>query len=463
MSQDKNELAIAPVKSLILKFALPSVIAFLVNSLYSIVDQIFVGNYAGYKANAATSIIFPVFMFSMAVASCISEGGVAYFSLQLGAGHKKISEKIFGNVLRLLIVFPICITVFSYIFLDEMLVFFGATEEIIPLAKDYAKIIFLGGPFSLLGMGLNSFIRADGSPRYAMSSMLVGAILNLILDPIFISVFGWGVKGAAWATVIGETASFIVSVLYLPKFRALKVKLSSLKFSLPIVKKIILYGTSNFFISAAITFVIIVYNNSLNKYGEGTIYGSTIPLSAYALTAKVNQIFMSFMIGLGISLQPIVGYNYGARNYARVKETFIYCLRIAVGIGLLFSIILQIFPHFFVRLFGEGNELYYNFADMSFRIIFSAQMFTAFAIIISNFFRAIGKPLYSILSAGSRFTIFFIPIIYIVPKFLGLKGVLLSTPICEVLSAGFSIWLMHGEMKKLNKLIKNEKKRKGSV
>ena len=457
--KNQNELATKPIKSLILKFALPSIIAFLVSSLYNIVDQIFVGNYAGYLGNAATSIIFPIFIFGMAIASCISEGGVAYFSLQLGAGHKKIAEKIFGNVTLLLTIFPIIITTFSYIFLDDMLKFFGATPEIFPLAKTYSKIMFLGTPVFLLGMGFNSFIRADGSPRYAMISMLIGAILNLILDPIFIFMFDWGVAGAAWATVISEVFAFIWALLYLPKFKSMKIKFSSLKYSFPIIRKIILYGISNFFISSAITFVVIAFNNSLKIYGADSIYGSNIPLSAYAITAKVNQIFMSFMIGLGIGLQPIVGFNYGARNYKRVKETFKTTLKIAVSIGLIFSILLQCFPYIFIRMFGNGSKLYFDFASLSFRIIFTGQIFIAICIITSNFFRAIGRPWMSVLSAGSRFTIFFIPTIYLLPKFFGITGVLWVTPVAEFFSAIFALWLISLEMKKFKRLIKNEEHR----
>ena len=456
----ENELAVKPIRKLIIKFALPSIIAFLVSSLYNMVDQIFVGNYAEYLGNAATSIIFPIFIFGMAVASCIADGGVAYFSLQLGAGHKKIAEKIFGNVLSLLIVLPIIITILSYIFIDDMLIFFGSTPEIFPLAKTYAKIMFLGTPVFLLGMGLNAFIRADGSPKYAMISMLIGAILNLILDPIFIFWFDWGIAGAAWATVVSEIFSFIWAVSYLPRFKSMKVKITSLKLSFPIIRKIIIYGMSNFFISSAITFVVIAYNNSLKKYGAESIYGSNIPLSAYALTAKVNQIFMSFMIGLGIGLQPIIGFNYGARNYKRVKETFKTTLYTAMTIGIIFSALLQSFPYIFIRMFGTGTQLYYDFASMSFRIIFTGQIFIAIGIITSNFFRAIGRPWMSVFAAGSRFTVFFIPTIYFLPKLLGIKGVLWVTPVAELLSASFSLWLISIEMKKLKKLIKNEEKRK---
>ncbi len=458
--ENKNELAVKPIHSLIIKFALPSIIAFLVSSLYNIVDQIFVGNYSGYLGNAATSIVFPIFIFGMAIASCISDGGVAYFSLQLGAGHKKIAEKIFGNVISLLIIFPLLITLGSYIFLDDMLDFFGATKEIFPLAKSYAQIMFIGTPVFLLGMGLNAFIRADGSPKYAMISMLIGAILNLILDPIFIFTFDWGIAGAAWATVISEIFSFIWAVSYLPKFKAMKVKIKSLKLSFPIIRKIVTYGISNFLISSAMTFVVIAFNNSLKKYGAESIYGSNIPLSAYALTAKVNQIFMSFMIGLGIGLQPIVGFNYGARNYKRVKDTFKTTLKIAIFIGLIFSILLQSFPYIFIRMFGSGSKLYYDFASMSFRIIFIGQIFIATCIITSNFFRAIGRPWMAVLSAGSRFTAFFIPAIYFLPKIFGINGVLWVTPTTEFLSATFSLWLISLEMKKLNKLIKNEERRK---
>ncbi len=461
--ETKNELAVMPIKSLLAKFALPSIIALLVNSLYNIVDQIFIGNYSEYLGNAATSIPFPLFMFGMALANCISEGGAAYLSLQLGAGHKKISEKIVGNVLLLLTFVPLIISILGITFMEPMLKLFGATPEILPLSKDYTFIMILGLPFMLFGMGLNALIRADASPKYAMASMLTGAILNLILDPIFIFVFDWGIKGAAWATVIGEIASFIISFLYIFRFKFIKISFKSLKFSFRIAKKIIIYGISNFIISSAITFVIILYNNSLNFYGAQSSFGSTIPLAAYGLTAKVNQIFMAFAIGIGVSLQPIIGFNYGARNYTRVKEALKYCLITGFAVGLVFSLVVEIFPHFFVRLFGKGNNTYIEFANFSFRAIFAAPMFTAVSIVISNFFRAIGKPWMSVLSAGARFTIFLIPTIYFLPKIWGVAGVLFATPISEFLSAIFSLWLIKGQMKKLNRLIKEENKRKNII
>lgn len=461
--EKENDLAVRPIKSLVLSFALPSIIALLVNSLYNIIDQIFIGNDLGYLGNAATSVPFPMFMFGMALASCISEGGAAYFSLQLGAGHKKIAEKIVGNVLLLLGSVSVVYALFLTLFLSPFLSLFGATNEILPLSLDYSYIMLLAMPFMLCGMGINALIRADGSPRYAMVSMLVGAMVNLILDPIFIFIFDWGIKGAAWATFVATFISFIISFLYLFRFKFLKISIKSLKFSFPIVRKTILYGISNFIISSAVTFMVILNNNGLKYLGEQSIYGSNIPLSAYALTAKVNQILMAFLIGIGISLQPIVGFNYGARNYMRVKEVFKYCIWAGVIVGFIFMSLVEIFPYFFIRLFGSGNDLYYEFAIFCFRVVLLSPVFLAICIISSNFFRAIGKPWMAVFAAGARFTVFLFPTMYILFKFTNVKGFLFTGVITDSLGALFSLWLVKKEMKKLNRLIKEEKKRKKLV
>lgn len=461
--EKENDLAVKPIKSLVLSFALPSIIALLVNSLYNIVDQIFIGNYSGFLGNAASSVPFPMFMFGMALASCISEGGAAYFSLQLGAGHKKIAEKIVGNVILLLGSVSVVYALILTLFLPQLLSLFGATKEILPLSLEYSYIMLFAMPFMLCGMGLNALVRADGSPRYAMVSMLSGAAVNLILDPIFIFVFDWGISGAAWATFIATFVSFVISFLYLFRFKFLKLSFKSLKFSFPIVRKTILYGISNFIVSSAVTFMVILNNNGLKTLGAQSIYGSNIPLSAYALTAKINQILMAFLIGIGVSLQPIVGFNYGARNYMRVKETFRYCIWAGVIVGFIFMSVVEVFPYFFVRLFGHGSELYYEFAIFCFRVVLLSPVFLSICVISSNFFRAIGKPWMAVFVAGARFTVFLFPTMYILFRFTNVKGFLFTSVITDSLGAMFSLWLIKQEMKKLNRLIKDEKKRKKIV
>ncbi len=454
----KNILGSQGIAKLILKFALPSIIALLVNSLYNIVDQIFIGQKIGMIGNAATSVIFPIIVVSMAFASCIAEGGAAYLSLKLGAGQNRHAEKIVGNVIFMLIVSSITMTILSFIFFKPLLYFLGATDASYPYARSYTAILLIGLPFALIGMGINSIIRADGSPRYAMVSMITGALINIILDYIFIFKFDWEIEGAAWATVIGEVVSFLITIAYLPKFKNVQFRVKIIKFKNEVAKRIITYGVSNFVIQSAITLVIILYNNSLKKYGALSIYGSDIPLAAYGISAKMNQIFLSIAIGISIGLQPIVGFNYGAGNYKRVKQAFSYSVIIALSMGIILGSIVEIFPQIFVNMFGGvDNQLYKEFATYSLRAIFSSALFVAVQIVITNFFRAMGKPWLATISALSRFTIFLIPSIYFLPKFFGLKGVLFATPVADLLATILAIFMVYYQIKRINRLIKIHK------
>ncbi len=456
--EEKNILGSQGIAKLILKFALPSIIALLVNSLYNIVDQIFIGQKIGMIGNAATSVIFPIIVVSMAFASCIAEGGAAYLSLKLGAGQNRHAEKIVGNVIFMLIVSSITMTILSFIFFKPLLYFLGATDASYPYARSYTAILLIGLPFALIGMGINSIIRADGSPRYAMVSMITGALINIILDYIFIFKFDWEIEGAAWATVIGEVVSFLITIAYLPKFKNVQFRVKIIKFKNEVAKRIITYGVSNFVIQSAITLVIILYNNSLKKYGALSIYGSDIPLAAYGISAKMNQIFLSIAIGISIGLQPIVGFNYGAGNYKRVKQAFSYSVIIALSMGIILGSIVEIFPQIFVNMFGGvDNQLYKEFATYSLRAIFSSALFVAVQIVITSFFRAMGKPWLATISALSRFTIFLIPSIYFLPKFFGLKGVLFATPVADLLATILAIFMVYYQIKRINRLIKIHK------
>lgn len=453
--RNDNILGINSIPNLILKFALPSIIALIVNSLYNIVDQIFIGNKVGINGNAATSIIFPIIVIGMAFANCIAEGGAAYLSIKLGANHNKQAARIIGNVIYMLTVISLFITIICFIFFKPVLYFLGATETVYPYAKTYTAILLLGMPFALIGMGINSLIRADGSPKYAMVSMLIGAGINIVLDYIFIYPLNWGIAGAAWATIIGEVVAFIISIAYVPHFKCIEFKLRLLKFKASIAKKIITFGISNFIIQSAITFVIIAYNNSLKYYGALSQYGSEIPLAANGIVAKVNQIFMSILFGIGIGLQPIVGFNIGAGLYKRVKQTYIYSVSIGFICACVAMLIIEPFPSVFVNMFGgTKNVLYKDFANFAIRATFSSAIFLSIQIITTNFFRSMGRPWLATISALSKFTIFLFPPLVILPYYFGVKAVLFAEPVANLLAMILSIILVYFQIKRINRLIK---------
>ncbi|MBD5398975.1 MATE family efflux transporter [bacterium] len=453
--RNENILGINSIPNLILKFALPSIIALIVNSLYNIVDQIFIGRKIGVIGNTATSIIFPIIIIGMAFASCIAEGGAAYLSIKLGANHKKQAARIIGNVINMLVVVSLSITVLSFTFFKPFLYFLGATEASYPLAKTYTAILLFGMPAGLIGMGINSLIRADGSPKYAMTSMLIGAVINVILDYIFIYPLDLGISGAAWATIIGEFVSFIITIAYIPHFKCIDFKLRLLKFKPSIAKKIIIFGISNFIIQSAITFVVIAYNNSLKYYGAKSIYGSDIPIAAHGITAKVNQIFMSILFGIGIGIQPIVGFNIGAGLYKRVKQTYIYSVTIAFICACIAMLIIEPFPEVFVNMFGGTEDiLYRDFANFALRATFSSAIFLSIQVITTNFFRAMGKPWLATIAAVSKFTIFLFPPLLILPYFFGVKSILFAEPVANFLAMSLSIILVISQIKRINKLIK---------
>ena len=460
IEKNDNILGINSIPNLILKFALPSIIALIVNSLYNIVDQIFIGQKVGMIGNAATSVIFPILIIGFAFASCIAEGGAAYLSIKLGANHKKQAARIIGNVINMLIVVSFSITILSFMFFKPFLYFLGATEASYPLAKTYTTILLFGMPTGLIGMGINSLIRADGSPKYAMISMIVGAVINIVLDYIFIYPLNWGITGAAWATIIGEFVSFIITIAYVPHFKCIDFKLRLLKFKFSIAKKIVIFGMSNFIIQAAITFVIIAYNNSLKYYGALSKYGSDIPIAASGITAKVNQIFMSILFGIGIGLQPIVGFNIGAGKYKRVKQTYLYSISIAFVCACIAMLIIEPFPSVFVNMFGgTEDKLYKEFANFALRATFSSAIFLSIQIITTNFFRAMGRPWLATISALSKFTIFLFPPLLILPYFFGVKAILFAEPVANFLAMTLSIILVIFQIKRINKLIKTHEKK----
>ncbi|MDK2808605.1 MAG: hypothetical protein PWP24_1342, partial [Clostridiales bacterium] len=314
-----NELGTGRIETLILRFAIPCVIALLINSLYNIVDQIFIGRGVGYLGNGATNVVFPITIIALAFSLMIGDGGAAWLSLKLGEGKEKEAKRGVGIALLLSVIAGVFLLVVTWIFLKPMIYAFGCTDVIYPYAMEYGRMIVVGLPFTMISTSFNSIIRADGNPKYAMFSMMIGCILNIILDPIFIFVLHWGVFGAAFATVIGQLASFFVSVMYLRKFQTISLQKKDFMLEHRVVRSILAFGISSFITQFAIVAVMAVTNNMLKKYGSLSKYGAEIPITAMGITMKVNQIMIAIVVGIASGAQPIIGYNYGARKYDRVK------------------------------------------------------------------------------------------------------------------------------------------------
>lgn len=432
--QTQSPFATEPIGRLIVKFAVPSVIALLVNSLYNIVDQIFIGWGVGYLGNGATNIVFPITIIALALSMMIGNGGAAYLSLKMGEGEVETAKKGVGNAVTLVTIVSILLAVIFLIWIDPILTLFGATDVLRPFALEYGFIIGAGLPFMMISAAINSMIRADGSPKYAMLSMVIGAIINVILDPVFIFVFQMGVKGAAIATIIGQVASFVVSVLYMPHFKSVQLHKSSFAPCAKVSVNIVIFGLSSFITQFAITIVMALTNNLLAKYGAQSVYGAEIPLTATGIVMKVNQIMIAILLGIATGTQPIIGYNYGAKSYHRVKKALEISLIASEIVSVAAFLIFQFAPMSVVSLFGSEEGLYNEFAVKAFRIFLMLCPMTGFQTIAAVYLQAVGKPVKSAILSLARQIIFFVPTALILPIFLGVEGVLWTGPVADGLA-----------------------------
>ena len=450
-SEKQSPFATEPIGRLIVKFAVPSVIALLVNSLYNIVDQIFIGNGVGYLGNGATNIVFPITIIALAIAMMIGNGGAAFLSLKLGEGKVDSAQKGIGNAVTMVTVASIVLAGVFLLFIDPILTLFGATETLRPYALDYGVIIGVGLPFMMISGAINSMIRADGSPKYAMFSMVIGAILNVILDAVFIFPLQMGVQGAAIATVIGQIASFVVSVAYMPRFKAIRLNKSAFYPNAKVCGNILVFGLSSFITQFAITIVMALTNNLLAQYGAQSVYGSDIPLTATGIVMKVNQIMISILLGIATGAQPIIGFNYGAKNFHRVKKALEISLIASEVISVLAFLLFQFAPMSVISLFGSEDGLYNEFAVKAFRIFLMLCPFTGFQTVIAVYLQAVGKPVMSALLSLARQIIFFIPAALLLPLALGVEGVLWTGPVADGLAFLMSLALLLYERHHLKK------------
>lgn len=444
-----NPLAEEKIGRLIARFAVPAIISMLVSSLYNIVDQIFIGQGVGMLGNAATNIAFPISIICTATALLLGIGSASNYNLEAGAGRNERAAEIAGNGLAMLVICGVSIGAIVLIFLNPLLHLFGVTKEILPYAQDYTGITAIGIPFLILTTGGNHLIRADRSPTYSMTCMLTGAILNTILDPLFIFVCHWGIKGAAAATVIGQVVSGLMVIYYFSKKRKMELKRSMFLPKAGYLKMIVSLGMASCINQIAMAIVQITMNNTLRYYGAQSMYGSEIPLACVGVISKVNMVFMAIAIGISQGCQPIWGFNYGAHNYDRVREAYKKAFAICIVLGVVFFGCFQLFPRQIVSIFGSGSEAYFHFAERYFRIFMFVTFMNGIQPMSSGFFTSIGKSKLGIVVSLTRQIIFLLPLILIFPLFMGIDGVMYAGPIADGAAALVAIIFAEREMKAL--------------
>lgn len=452
----KLDLGRDDINKLLVAFTIPCVVSMLINSVYNIVDQIFIGKGVGTLGNAATNVIFPLVIIFNAISGLIGNGAAANLSLKLGEGEEREGARIVGSSFVVSVLVSVILSIVAYLLLPKLVYIFGCTNSVYKYAIDYGRIIVLGAPFMLIYSSLSQLIRADGSPRYSMILLVVGAIINIILDPIFIFGLKLGVKGGAWATVIGQVVSFIMAILYLKKFKSVKLTKKSFKVDRSIFRTLGL-GLSSFITQATVLALFVFMNNMMTKYGASTKFGSDIPLSVYGVISKINSLYISTILGISIGAQPIIGFNFGAEEYGRVRLVLKKVLIINLIVGLVFNFVFYMFPEQLVSIFISKSDPSYK-------------LFREFAVIICHTFlmvmglnflemttsivvQSLGNVRKATMVSFIRQIILFIPIACFRCIYLneGVFGVLNAGPIADSITFVIAIFVFGSEYHKLSK------------
>ena len=435
MTQPKqNVLGTDPIGRLLLKFSVPTALTLMVNYLYNIVDQIFIGQAVGLNGIAATNVTFPIGIIAAAMALLIGDGCAANISLHLGRKEQEAAERIFANAVLLLFGAGLFLVTFGLCFRQQLVVFFGASDAVAKDAALYLSIVLLGQPFAMCNMAFTAIIRADGNPRYMMRSMMIGAGLNIILDPIFIFVFDWGIQGAALATIIGQMVSGSMALAYLPKYQHFHLKKEYLHLQGRAVKDIFALGFPSLCTQTASAATQIVMNNLMREYGALTVYGSEIALSCYGIMMKLYQISHAMFVGLASGTQPINGFNFGAKQYARVKQTIQIAAKASIFISVIWFLVFRYGGGFLAGMFIEDDPLYQEFAVHCFRLYMLGFFVYGLPQVTASFFQAIGKPMKALTVSLSRQVFFLIPLALWLSARFGLDGALAAAPLADVLT-----------------------------
>ncbi len=456
------------INKLLISFAIPCVISMLINSVYNIVDQIFIGKGVGTLGNAATNVIFPLVILANAIAGLIGNGAAANLSLKLGEKKETEARASIGSSIALTFIVSILFAVLAYIFLPKLVYMFGCTENVYSYALSYGKIILVGAPFMIIYSVLSSIIRADGNPKYSMIMLVVGAIINIVLDPVFIFGFNMGVFGGGLATVIGQVISFIIALCYLPKIKSVKLEREDFKINNSVLRTLSL-GLSSFITQATILVLFVFMNNMMTKFGAMSKYGADIPLSVYGVVSKINSLYISFVLGVSIGAQPIIGFNYGAGNLERVKETLRKVLTINFVVGIIFNLIFILFPEQIAGIFISSEDISYalfmEFAKLMCHSFLLACALNAMEMTTSIVVQSLGNVVKATAVSFIRQIILFIPLAFLLSMGfnLGLNGILYAGCLADSLTFVIASIIFIGEYKKLGIYSTKEKEENDAV
>lgn len=433
------------IPKLLLKFSIPAIVGMLVNALYNFVDMVFIGQGVGPLGIAGVRIGFPLIVIGMAFSMLIGIGANSLISIRLGQKRKEDAELILGNAFVTMIAIGAVLTILGLVFMEPLLKLFGASQDVMPYAKGYFRIILFGVIFQMIGMGMNNFIRGEGNPKTAMLTMLIGAIINTILDPIFIFAFGWGIEGAALATIL----SLIISALWVLYYfffgnSLLKIRKPNLRIRFDILKSIVAIGLAPFAMQLAASVLVIFMNQGLAQYG------GDIAVSAMGIINNIASLFMMVVFGINQGAQPIIGFNYGAQKYDRVKSTLKYAIGAATVVVTIGYASINLFAPQMIGLFSSDPELI-DIGSRGLRRVLMFMPIIGFQIVSSAYFQAIGKPKQSMLLSLSRQVLILIPLVLILPKFIGLIGLFTAGPIADISSSILTAIFLFYELKNLDK------------
>ena len=439
-SENSHFLGTEKIGKLILKFSIPCVLSLLVSALYNIVDQIFIGNSElSALGNAATGVVFPIFIIAQAFAWCFGDGCAAYLNICQGKKDTQSAHKTIGTGIMVTLFTSILLMVVFFPLKTQLLILFGASENSIHMAIEYFNIILAFFPVYMLSNMMNAVVRADGNPSWSMASMAIGAIINIILDPVFIFGLHWGMKGAAFATVIGQLISFVISFAYFFHTKTFKLTKKSFIPDFKAFSNALKLGTSSFITQMTIVVISLICNIMLAKYGAMSHYGVDIPIAIIGIESKVFTVVINLVVGIVLGCQPIIGYNIGAKNYGRVKKLYKFILLYTIVIGIISTLLFELAPQAIVSIFGTPTNIpnpedYWIFAEKTFRIFLSLVTFTCIIKMTSIFFQAVGKPVQAVISSMIRDIVCFIPLILILPKLFGIEGILFAAPIADFIA-----------------------------
>ena len=428
---------------LLLKFSLPAIAGMLINALYNVVDRIFVGRGVGSLAIAATTVAFPIMIIVMAVSVLIGVGATALISIRLGEQKKEEAEKIAGNATLLLVLLPLCLTVIYLLFPDPILKTFGASPEVLPYARDFMQIIMLGSAISSISIGMNNFIRAQGDAKTAMYTQLIGATVNIVLNYIFIFQLGLGIKGSALATVSGQFISALWVLGYFFTGRSLvKIRLKNFRLQAPVLLSIVSIGCAPFALQLANSVQQLIINKTL------TAYGGDLALSAVGIIMSIVAIMLMPILGISQGMQPLVGFNYGARQYDRVKEALKKAIIAASGISIAGYLVIQIWPSQIASLFTKDTALIQLTAD-AMQVYLAIIFILGFQVVGPIYFQAVGKGLKATILGLSRQVLVFIPLLLLLPRFWGINGVWRAAPFSDAIAVMITATFLYFEIKSL--------------